>query len=228
MPGERLVLRPADVIFVRSPGLLGEAIRWGENGGAVSHVAMYVGSETHDGHVVAEVAASGEPLRSDLPYAAQSPNIVEANHSGVERKSILEYCDNDYEVAIYRLTTLTDEQRAAAVAHAIACLGRPYGFGKLAAVLLDEKVFGGRTVFRALTTGDGFPDCSVLVAEALAHGSGYVFPFDRSGGAEPSHMLQACELSYLRWCDRRLARADARGEWYRIKPLGRLSHEELG
>ena len=144
MPTMHFELHPGDVVLTAGSSVLARLIRWSEVHKAnpqarVNHAALCVGTP-------------------DL--------IVEA--ATVARKTSLWRFHADDGILIYRSLDLTADQKQVLVTVAETWIGRPYPVGHLLAYLIDNKVFGGRTVARWLLTLKPNGVCSRLVASAFA------------------------------------------------------------
>ena len=141
-------LEPADIILTRGQSLLSRAIRVltrsiGEPRTRVNHVGIVV---------------RGGPLKEVI--------VVEAL-SRVRRHKLSEhYAGTGDDVAVYRSTDLSDEQRQLIVSAAEGYVGREYGYFKALLHVLDW-IFLGVYLFRRLGWMDRYPICSWLVAHSF-------------------------------------------------------------
>jgi hypothetical protein len=137
-----VILQAGDIVFTRSPRLLGKLIRvctrtFGEARTKVNHVGGIVkgGSITH-------------------------AVIVEALHKVVRRSLWVAYGPpSDDEVCVYRYKHITEEQRKIIVETRESYVGKDYGYLKLVTHFFDWMLLGSY-VFRRLTNDDNYPICS--------------------------------------------------------------------
>ena len=137
------VLLPGDLVLTRSSSVLGRFIRWGER-------------------------SRNEPpsrFNHGLVAVASPSTIVEADLK-VRRCSLWDYHETDG-VVIYRPLGLTAEQIAAIVAEAERWVGKPYPALELFPYLLDNKLFGGRHVFRRILKPSPLGVCSRMARIAF-------------------------------------------------------------
>ncbi len=145
------VLRPGDIIATTGDGWLSRAIRWatrvrGESRTEVSHNGLVVqAGRTPDALIVeALLRVRCHTLRESY---GRRP---------------------DHRVEVWSPINLSDEQRSAIAAAALARRGRPYPAWRLLYHLVDERLLGGRVVLRRLgRIGRRYRICTPLVAEAF-------------------------------------------------------------
>jgi len=137
-----LLLLPGDIALTFSTSKLGRFIRWGER-------------------------SRGEPA-SRVNHAAlgvESPETIVEAAGKARRCSIWDYHLYDG-IIVYRPLDLTAGQIAVIVAEAEKWPGRIYPVHQLIPFMLDNKIFGGRHVFRRAMKFDPLAVCSRLVAIA--------------------------------------------------------------
>ncbi len=145
-----VLLKPGDIFFTRGSGLLSRAIRvctrsFGEKRTKVNHVGVVV-------------EAGG----------IQTAMVVEALIKVRKHRLWKQYGSSKrQQVAVYRAKKLKPEQIEIIVAEANEQVGRPYGFVKIIAHLLDWLLTGAY-VFRRLTSDPRYPICSWLVAHSYS------------------------------------------------------------
>ena len=137
-----LLLLPGDIVLTFSTTKLGRFIRWGERSrgeapSRVNHGAL----------------------------AVKSPETIVEADVKARRCSIWDHHLTDG-IIVYRPLDLTAEQIAVIVAEAEQWPGRIYPVQQLFPFLLDNKLFGGRHVFRRLMKFDPLAVCSRIVAIA--------------------------------------------------------------
>lgn len=173
----KLLLREADIVLVKAPGLVSRLITW-VTGGIYHHVFGITG------RTIAEVEANGDPIVSDWPLEA--PELVEADAvNGVKAKSIYRYQDGRHDVSIWRHRYLTPADRHKVVRVAVDSLGKPYGYALIAATFVDRWLFGRKFATRRIADGKSFSDCSVLWAVAYSS-AGVKFNNATPEGAVPN------------------------------------------
>lgn len=144
-------LQPCDIMFARSHGFLGGAIRFctrriGEGRTIASHTGLIV--------------EPGEDMQA---------TVVEAL-AHVKRHTLgSQYAACDTELCVFRPLNLTEEEKTAIVAKAETYVGREYGYFKLLLHLADFAL-DGAYVFRRLGRMDRYPICSYVVASAYKAG----------------------------------------------------------
>lgn len=140
-------LRPGDIVFERSPGWIGRAVRWATRGRhepptRVNHVGIIVLTQ----------------------YVGDDPRVIEA----LWTVRINPISTMQGAVEVWRLAGVNDVSKQRIVDQAIRYIGRGYGWRKLGAHLVDAlftKVRGTETFFfRRLLRMDRYPICSWLVA----------------------------------------------------------------
>ncbi len=114
------VLQPADIFLTQGPGLVSRLIRFffrgiGERRARVNHVGVVVQEGFRETAVVVEALSRVREHKLWDQY-------------GPEQKDL---------VAVYRALNLTEEERATVVAAARKDVHRKYGYGAVAAHLLD-------------------------------------------------------------------------------------------
>jgi len=145
-----VLLKPGDVFFTRGTSCLSRAIRvctrsFGEKRSKVNHVGVVV----EEGGI-------------------QTAVVVEALSKVRKRRLWKRYgTSNKHQVAIYRAKNLKPEQIEIIVAEANEQVGRPYGYVKIIAHLLDW-LLNGVYFFRRLTSDPRYPICSWLVAHSYS------------------------------------------------------------
>jgi hypothetical protein len=149
-------LKPADVIMSRGRGIFSESIRiatreQGEKRSIVNHVG---------------IIESGGTLKS--------ATVIESLASGTQRTSLSRYAkaSGDF-VTIWRLTSLTDQERGMIVRKAQTYIGKRYGWGMIAASALDW-IIGSRWHFRGMIKPQEQIVCSSVVGMSYAE-IGYSF-----------------------------------------------------
>jgi hypothetical protein len=157
-------LEPADIFFTRGKGFISKAIRFftrgiGEKRTKVNHVGIVV---------------DGGPISRAV--------VIEALTKVKRHRLYAQYGGGKTEVAVYRPTNLSAEDKAQIVTKAESYVGRKYGFLKIATHLLDWCLFGAY-FFRRLTQTDKYPICSWVVAHAYG-AAGKDFGVD-AGAASP-------------------------------------------
>jgi len=145
-----VMLKPGDIFLTCSTSWLGRAIRFctrsfGEKRSRVNHVGVVVQAGDVQTAVVVEALIRVRKHRLWKQYGPPRTDHV----------------------ALYRATNLTSDDIDSIVAKAVEQVGRPYGFGKIIAHLLDWLLTGAY-VFRRLTSDSRYPICSWLVAHAYA------------------------------------------------------------
>lgn len=138
--------KPGDVLFSRSRGFLGWAIRlftrrWGESRTKVNHVGVFV----------------------------TNTRLVEALGKGVKEHTWPQVLANRQwqEVAVFRPRNLQPVELNRIARRARSHVGKPYGYLKIVAQALDGLLFGAY-VFRRMARLKRYPICSWLVADAYA------------------------------------------------------------
>jgi hypothetical protein len=108
------------------------------------------GTRSHWSHICGCVDTPGGPM------------LAEATQRGIALAPLDKYAHADTHAID---TRLTDDQRAAACAFVLSCVGQTYGFGQIAAItacwLTGKRWFIGREFTE---------DCASLWARALEHG----------------------------------------------------------
>ena len=150
-----ILAKAGDVFFTSSPSLLGTAIRWAERDrGEADTEVNHTGEVTRDGFLV--------PHSIDDPLA----ETVEALWHVERNLWYQRHCGEEVTVELWRCIGQTQEEIDREVAFLYSHVGDKYGWWKLAAHFLDNKILGGKRVARRLLTVDGRPICSYLVAKA--------------------------------------------------------------
>lgn len=154
------MLLPADVVLVRGKTGIGWGIRWFTRGRdeaptRVNHAELIsVGGSIKEAYAIGAVAT-------------------------VKERPLLKAKGKRERVEIWRHLDLTDDQRAAIVAHARSYLGRPYGGAKIIPQAIDGflgKIFGGDPYLaRRLCLVERYPICSYLDAVSYDAEVGYRF-----------------------------------------------------
>ncbi|MDZ7726770.1 MAG: hypothetical protein U5Q44_00475 [Dehalococcoidia bacterium] len=152
-------LQAGDIFFARRTGLVDRLIRlctrsFGEPRSRADHVGVVV---------------RGGPFGEAV--------VVEALRTVKRRRLVKGYANRHNEVAVYRPTNLSNDERRVIVHTAQAYVGRRYGWARTAANSLDW-LLQGAYVFRRIAGCENYPTRSWVVAEA----------FDKAGkhfGVEP-------------------------------------------
>ena len=144
----RACAKPGDIVLTQGHTFVSSAIRFctrglGESRTQVNHVAI--------------VVAEGSP-----PAEA---TIIEALHEVKRHSTRKGYGNGRSDVAIYRPTSLTEDEKETIVKAAKAYHGKSYGYGKIILHVLDSLLLGF-FVFRKLARVDEEPICSWLVAHS--------------------------------------------------------------
>jgi len=145
-----ILLKPGDVFFTRGTSCLSHVIRvctrsFGERQSKVNHVGVVV---EQDGVQTAVVVEALSKVRKHRLWERYGP--PKKDH-----------------VAVYRANNLNAEQIEIIIAEANEQVGRPYGYVKIIAHLLDW-LLNGAYVFRRLTSDPRYPICSWLVAHSYS------------------------------------------------------------
>ncbi len=157
-----------DVILTRGSGKLARFIRWGEREpGEPASWANHFGTFSSCGPIRAATAIESLWRTVEHPW-------WEAHQ--------------DDEVSVYRYRDFDEADRALFVAAMREFVGRRYGWWKLAANLVDNKLLGGRVVFRRLQVIKNRPICSYSGGLAL-EAAGVRFD-DHEGRPIPGKALQ--------------------------------------
>ncbi len=172
---------PADIVLTRGTGLLSRLIRF---------FTRSVGEPRTKANHVGVIVEAGTPPQNAI--------LVEAL-SRVKKHSLERYVDGKTQVAIYRATNLTNEEKTVIVKAANRYVGRPYGVFKMFLHLLDWTL-QGTYWFRRLSRSDSYPICSWLVAHSYAKAGKY-FGVD-PGAASPDDIADFVEKSHHYVCIR--------------------------
>ena len=145
-----ILLEPGDIFLTRGSSFISRAIRFftrsiGEKRTKVNHVGLVV--QRGDVKTAIAVEALCKVMRHKLWICYGPP-----------KKDL---------VAVYRATNLATEQIKDIVAEAEKHVGKEYGRLMIAAHCLD-RLFLGIYFFRGLVSGDKYPICSWVVADAFA------------------------------------------------------------
>ena len=140
-------VKPGDVFFTRSNGIIGRLIRvFSRTGGESRTKVNHVG-------VIAEWSTG--PIGIEALTKVKRHNLYN------------EYWNNTTQIAVYRPINLSSEEIKLIVEKAESYVGDSYGYGKIAAHFGDW-LLGGRYFFRRFASMDKYPICSWLVAAAYA------------------------------------------------------------
>ena len=155
-----VTLQPGDVFLTQGTSLLSRAIRvctrsFGEKRSKVNHVGIVVEAGGIQDAVVVEALIKVKQHKLWKQYAPPKKDHV----------------------AVYRAKNVSPEEMEIIVAKAVEQVGRPYGFGKIVAHLLDW-CFTGIYFFRWFARNGNYPICSWLVAHAYGE-AGYDFGVPR-------------------------------------------------
>ena len=142
-------IKPADIFLTQGTSWISKAIRFfstniGEKRAKVNHVGVVVEQGDLKKCVVVEALSK---VKEHTLWSQYGPK-------------------NKDKVAIFRPINLTEEEKKIIVEYAKKQVNRKYGFGKIAAHLLDWTLQGAY-VFRRLTDDGKYPICSWLVAHAF-------------------------------------------------------------
>lgn len=185
MVSATLQLLPGDIVLVRSHGLFAWFIRQftrtaGEKRTRVNHVGIMVDGQ----HIV-------EALQTTRKYDIH-----------------WRFAGKPFQIAIYRWSGLTEQERATVATKAESYIGSKYGWLKILVHGLD-RIIGGRYFFRRLAIQDKYPICSWVVAWAYdGIGKNFGVP---PNAADPDHIWDYCVEN------------DTSGQFEEVFPLGRLS-----
>lgn len=185
-----VILKPCDLFFTRGRGLLPWAVRFftrsiGEERTVINHVGVVVTEGTLRTAEVIEALMTvrwhrlweryGPPERgSFVIHRSTKPWEFEVwKWHGPPKKDL---------VALYRPTNLTQEEVDRIVNYVKEQVGKPYGFWRLVAHLLDWLLCG-RYYFRRCAEDGRYHICSWLVAHAFEE-AGKTFDVE-AGGAQP-------------------------------------------
>lgn len=142
-----VTLEPADIFLTRGTGIISRLVRFftrriGESRTKVSHVGLVVEGGPMDSAIVVEVLTK------------------------VKRHKLFDrYASTKYEVAVYRLLDVEQEDLDKIVVAAEDYVGRTFGYLKIPLHLLDWALLGAY-VFRRLGRMGRYPICSWLVAHS--------------------------------------------------------------
>lgn len=150
----RSTAEPADLFLTRGASSLSRLIRF---------FTREIGEpRTKANHVGIIVQAATPPEKA---------TVVEAL-TRVKRHSLERYLDGKTDVAIYRATNLTDEEKTVILNAANRYVGRHYGYFKVLMHLFDW-ILQGPYLFRRLSDDDNYPICSWLVAHSFRRAGKY-------------------------------------------------------
>lgn len=145
-------LRPGDIVFERSPGWIGRVVRWATRGRhepetKVNHVGLIVSTEGPEG-----------------------PEVIEALWRVVRRP----LARMEGEIEVWSDDWVGTHPREDIVAQALSYVGRPYGWWKIGAHLVDAlltKITGLEIYLARMSLRmDKYPICSWVVAWAYWRG----------------------------------------------------------
>jgi hypothetical protein len=182
-------LFPGDLVFVRSPSLLGKLIRFFTRGEGES--------PTETNHVAGVV--EGGPAKN----GASSAQIVEALWH-VRRGALYDlYKDSDSELQVWRCGILGGDDAANVVVEVEKQVGEQYGVLKIVLQLGDSllaRALHKQDVyfFRAIGGLKSFPICSFLWARAYDVGARITFGVPVNA-ATPDDMLDWCVAHNSWW-----------------------------
>jgi len=142
----------ASIVLTRSNTWLGKLIRWGEKKARVNH------------SIIVEKGGWWPPFWADEGrHFAPEPRIIEADR--VMRRGTLSRYHSKDKLVVYDIEA-TEEERALVVEDAARHVGRPYAVLQLFGQLIDNRLLGGRNVFRRLSKLDPLDICSELTGNA--------------------------------------------------------------
>jgi hypothetical protein len=136
-------LEPGDVVLTSGNTLLGRLIRWGER-------------------------KKGEPVTrvNHALLCTEGPDTIVEADKVVRKCSIWDYHHDDG-IIVWRPRNLTDLDKVVIKATAEFQVGQKYPIRQLFAYLIDNKILGGRNVFRRLISNEAAGVCSRLVARVF-------------------------------------------------------------
>lgn len=145
-----LILRPGDIFFTHGDTIVSKLIRFFE----ISYKNCRT-SVNHTGIVV----KSGTPL---------SAEIVEALFTSVQQQTIMNaYKSTNTRMTIFRPLNLSDHQLNTIAIMAKTYVGKRYGYGILAAALLDYLLFDA-FLFRRMISGNRHPICNWIITSVYS------------------------------------------------------------
>lgn len=138
-----------------------------------------------------------QPVFGHAAICVDPVQLVSADIQGVRKHLISEYLtDRTAALLVLRIKTITDVQRGQIAAQAMAFLGRPYGFGKIALQFGDNllsRIAGAFTrrrqdvvFFRNLLRNEADPICSQVLAVSCWKGAGWTFCGINPDACQPS------------------------------------------
>ena len=156
-----IVGEKGDLVFTASNTALGAGIRWaetirGEEPTEVNHVGMV----SRRGIIL----PCAQPMRWEKGDYA---HVIESLWRTIEQPWFPNQKPGN-EIRIWRYMPITDFQAEIAVQRARKFVGAKYGWWKLFAHLIDNKVLGGKYATRRLLHVDSRPICSYSTASGFA------------------------------------------------------------
>jgi hypothetical protein len=156
-----------DIFFTGSTSTLGELIRWGETEeGEENTLVNHVGEVVEEGFIVPPIV-SDEEHQSLISYAKTIEALWHTEYT--------EWWDRhgheSTTIEVWRPVGQTFEEIDREVQYLHTMVGKRYGWWKLAAHLVDTKIFRGKRVLRRLLTVDSRPICSYLIGKAKCLGN---------------------------------------------------------
>jgi hypothetical protein len=152
-------------MFTAGSTKLGAAIRWAERTkGEAPTVVNHVGVVSRRGFI--HPGLGSDPAVFVHPMDLVPAHVIESLWKTIEHPWYPDQKPGN-EVSIWRYAPITCLQASVAVEVARTFVGAKYGWWKLAAHFVDNKIFGGRNVTRRALRADSRPICSYTAATSM-------------------------------------------------------------
>ena len=168
-------MKPGDVLAIRGPGWLSDAIDHLTGNAGASHVGLIVCVEDPPGPVVVEAL-------SHVRVRMLSESIAAAIHAWVITD-----------------LTVTDDQRRKIVAKALSMSADPYNYGAIALQLLDAETRSRWFTEHFVQTK--YPICSMLDGLALQDAGIVLPPLIHTPGTELHEERSITPNDFIRWVE---------------------------